>query len=55
MNEKVKLEKLNLVNRHDLIADETFNGGQALLQDLNYRMKEADERKNRTIEKTKNF
>ena len=53
MYEKVQLEKLNLANRHSSLANKTFSQGQMLLDVLQSRLTEADERKSYSIEKVK--
>ena len=53
MVEKVKLEKLNVVNRLDYLADKTYNRGQSNLTNIQSRFGDAIVKKEQTLEKLK--
>jgi hypothetical protein len=48
---KVKLEKLNFLNRQNYMENESFNEGQGLLTSIKSKHAEAEQKKNLTIEK----
>ena len=49
--ETVILEKTKAIQRHNFLADETFNEGQQLLSDIKTRLTLAEQKKNQKIEK----
>ena len=53
MYDKTRLEKLNVANRHNYLADQTFQKGQSILGNVSQKIKVAEERKNNSLSELK--
>ena len=53
MYEKTRLEKLNVANRHNYLADQTFQSGQNILNDVKDKINVAEGRKNTNLSEVK--
>lgn len=52
-HEKVELAKMNVAMRRDFLANEKFNDGQKLLSEIKGKHSEANEQRNKSLEKVK--